>query len=65
MIALFVSQFWVYRDLYRQHEAMLSPEADCTLAQVVKQIIECDANSEQPTSAIMNALVQLRQKIPF
>jgi hypothetical protein len=65
LIALFVSQFWVYRDLYRQHEAMLSPEADCTLAQVVKQIIECDANSEQPTSAIMNALVQLRQKIPF
>jgi hypothetical protein len=23
LIALFVSQFWVYRDLYRQHEAML------------------------------------------
>jgi hypothetical protein len=32
------------------------------LAQVVQQIVEREANSEQPTSAIMNALVQLRQK---
>jgi hypothetical protein len=61
---LFVSQFWVYRDLYRQYEAMLSPEADCTLAQVVQQIVAREANRE-PTSAIMNALVQLRQKALF
>jgi hypothetical protein len=27
--ALFVSQSWVYRDLYCQYEAVLSPEADC------------------------------------
>jgi hypothetical protein len=61
---LFVSQFWVYRDLYRQYEAMLSPEADCTLAQVVQQIVEREANREL-TSAIMSALVQLRQKALF
>jgi hypothetical protein len=61
LTALFVSQFWVYRDLYRRYEAMLSPEADYTLAQVVQRIVEREAIRE-PNNAIMNALVQLRQK---
>jgi hypothetical protein len=61
LTALFVSQFWVSRDLYSRYEAMLSPEADCTLAQVVQRILEREAIRE-PSNAIMNALVQLRQK---
>jgi hypothetical protein len=60
-IALFISQFLAYRDLYRQYEAMLSPQANCTLAQVVKQIMEYEANSEQPMWG-MSALIQLRDK---
>jgi hypothetical protein len=40
---------------------MLSPEADYTLAQVVQRIVEREAIRE-PNNAIMNALIQLRQK---
>ncbi len=61
LIALFISQFLAFRDLYRQYEATLSPQANCTLAQVVKQIMEYEA--EQPMGD-MNVLVhhQLRDK---
>ena len=64
LTALLVSQVWVYRDLYRQYEAMLSPEADCTLAQVVEQIIEREATRVEPSNALMSALVSSDRR-PF
>jgi hypothetical protein len=61
LVTLFVSQHRVYRDLYRQYEAILSPESDCTLAQAVDQIVASNPNDGRSTK-VSNALVQLRQK---
>ena len=61
LVAFFVGQYRVYRDLYCQYEAMLSPEPDCTLAQTVNRIVASDPDGG--TSAkVSKALVQLRQK---
>jgi hypothetical protein len=59
---VFVVQFWMYYEMYKDHEALRAPGADVSLAQVVEQIIGTNDFWGEGISKVGEALPDIREK---